>query len=396
MNYKDDFKLLSEVIYLDNAATTLKPKSVIESVSDYYENYSANAHRGDYDISHKVDEKIDETRELVSKFIGADKNEIVFTSGTTEGLNMILKGYFKDYLSSGDEILTTKAEHASLLLPIFDIAKEKNLKVSYINLEDDMSVTLEEVKKAITDNTKLIALSHITNVIADIRPIKEITKYAHERGILVLVDGAQSVPHMQVDVKDLDVDFMCFSAHKMLGPTGVGVIYGKYDLLNNMKPIITGGGMNASFDSLMNVDFKDAPEKFEAGTPNIAGIIGFIDAIKYLNNIGMENVHNTEIELKKYLVDELSKLDNIIIYNKDIKTGVVTFNVEGVFAQDVAAYLNKKGICVRVGTHCAKALSEVLGVKNTIRVSLYFYNTKDDVDKLVSALKNDNILYESL
>lgn len=398
MNFMKDFVLLKKnITYLDNSATTLKPSCVIDEVLDYYENYSANANRGDYDISLKVDEKINETRRKVKDFINAKNSyEIVFTHGTTEGLNMIIKGFLKDYLRPNDEVLTTKAEHASLLLPLFEVIKETNSKLNYINLENDLSVTLENVKKAVNKNTKAIIISHITNVIGDVRPIKEITNFAHENGIVVIVDGAQSVPHQKIDVTDLDIDFLAFSAHKMLGPTGVGILYGKEKYLSDMNPLITGGGMNSYFDSLMNTEYKQIPTKFEAGTLNIAGIIGFSKAIDYLNKLNMDDIHKYEVDLKKYMIDELSKLKNIVIYNKDIKNGIVTFNVDGVFAQDVASYLNKKNICVRVGSHCAKALSEVLGVKNTCRASLYFYNTKEDVDKLVKALDNDNIIYESI
>lgn len=398
MDFKKDFPMLSSKIsYFDNAATTFKPRSVINSVSDYYENYCANAHRGDYDISRIVDDKLLEVRKKTAKFINAEKTEeIVFTSGATEGLNLVIKGFFKDYLKSGDEVLITKAEHASLVLPWFEVAGKNGAIINYIDLESDLSVTMENVKKAITKKTKVISLAHITNVIGDIRPIKEICEYAHKLGIIVLVDGAQSVPHDKVDVRNMDIDFLTFSAHKMLGPTGVGVLYGKEKYLKQVNPIITGGGMNAFFDSLMNVGYKELPEKLEAGTQNIAGILGFGAAIDYINELGIDNVHKYEVDLKKYMIEKMSKLKNITIYNKDIENGIVTFNVEGVFAQDVALYLNKKNICVRVGNHCAKILSEVLGVKNTCRASLYFYNTKEDVDKFVEALDNDNILYESL
>lgn len=398
MNFKEDFPMLRDnLTYLDNCATTLKPNSVIDEVSNYYRNYCANAHRGDYDISRIVDDKISSVREKVRKFINASSSsEIVFTSGATEGLNMVIKGFFKDYLKAGDEVLTTKAEHASLILPWFDVVNKNGAIINYIDLEDDLTVTMDNIKKAINKNTKVISLAHITNVIGDVRPIKEICNYAHKQGIIVLVDGAQSVPHEKIDVKDMDIDFLTFSAHKMLGPTGVGILYGKEKYLKQVKPLIEGGGMNAFFDSLGNVEYKELPEKLEAGTQNIAGILGFGTAIDYLNELGMENVHKYEVDLKNYMVEKMSKLQNITMYNEKIKNGIVTFNVEGVFAQDVAAYLNKKGICVRVGNHCAKILSEVLGVKNTCRASLYFYNTKEDVDKLIEALDNDNILYESL
>ena len=398
MDYKKDFPILNnDIIYFDNAATTLKPQCVIDEVVDYYKNYSANAHRGDYKISQIVDDKLNLARQKVKEFINADeKEEIVFTSGATESLNIIIKGFLKNYLKSQDEILTTKAEHASLVLPLFNITKQNGAIVKYITLDDNLKVTLENVKKSITNKTKAIVLSHVTNVLGDIRPIKEICYYAHKLGIIVIVDGAQSIPHEKVDVKDLDVDFLVFSAHKMLGPTGVGVLYGKEKYLRQVSPLIEGGGMNAFFDSLGNVEYKELPEKLEAGTQNLAGILGFSKAIDYINSIGIENIKQREIELKKYMIEKLSKLKNIIIYNKEALNGIITFNVKDVFSQDVAAYLDKNNICVRVGNHCAKILSEVLGVKNTCRVSLYFYNTKEEIDKIVELLDNDNILYESL
>lgn len=398
MNFKKDFPMLSsDIVYLDNAATTFKPNSVIDEICDYYKNYCANYSRSDYDIGLKVDDKINLVRKKVAKFINAKSdNEIIFTSGTTHSLNMIVKCFFENYLEENDEILTTKAEHASLLLPWFNVCKKKNAKINYIKLEDNLTVSLENVKKAITDKTKVISLAHITNVIGDIRPIKEIVKLAHEKGILVVIDAAQSVPHQKLDVTNLDADFIAFSAHKMLGPTGVGVLYAKEKYLNIMEPFIYGGGMNAYFDSLMNLGYKELPYKFEAGTLNIAGIIGFGKAIDYIEKLGIEDIHKYEVDLKKYLVEKLSTLKKIVIYNKNVPNGIVTFNIDNVFAQDVASYLNKKNICIRVGSHCAKTLYEELGVKNTCRVSLYFYNTKEDIDKLVEALSNDNILYESL
>ncbi len=393
VNFKEDFSMLKTgIVYLDNCATTLKPNSMIDEVVNYYKNYSANAHRGDYDISRKVDEKYEGTRDKVAKFINAEKSdEVIFTSGTTESLNMIIKGFFTNYLKTGDEILTTKSEHASLILPWFEVVKKNGARISYVDLASDLSVTMENIKKKVNKHTKVISLAHITNVIGDIRPIKEICNYAHKRGILVVVDGAQSVPHQKIDVQDLDLDFLAFSAHKMLGPTGVGVLYGKERYLSKLSPLIVGGGMNAFFDSLMNVEYKDLPEKLEAGTPNIAGVIAFSKAIDYLTMLGTQNVHKYEVDLKKYLVDKLSKLNHVIIYNKDIPNGIITFNVDGVPSKKVASYLNEKDICVRVGSHCAKTLSEVLGVKNTCRASLYFYNTKEDVDKLVEALSSDEI-----
>ena len=398
MDFKKDFPMLNNnIIYFDNSATTLKPISVIKEVSNYYKKYSSNSSRADYTIGTIVDEKILNVRKKAKEFINAESTkEIIFTSGCTFGMNIITNGFFNYYLKTGDEVLTTKAEHASLLLPWFEVSKKTGAKIEYIDLNDDYTVSLDNIKKKVNKNTKVITLAHVTNVIGDIRPINKITRYAHERGILVIVDGAQSVPHEKIDVQDLDIDFLAFSAHKMLGPTGVGVLYGKQKYLDMTNPLVTGGGMNTYFDSLMNVEYKNNPTKFEAGTLNIAGIIGFSKSIDYLNKLGMDDIHKYEVDLKRYAIEKLSKLKNIIIYNKDISNGIITFNVDGVFAQDVASYLNKKNICIRVGSHCAKALSEVLGVKNTCRISLYFYNTKEDIDKLVEVLDNDNILYESL
>ena len=386
--------LEKSLIYFDNAATTFKPNQVINSVIDYYSNYTANAHRGDYDISYEVDTKYEGVRKKVKEFINAKKDEeIVFTSGTTQSLNMIVNGFFKDYLNDGDEVLLTKAEHASNILPWFNI--EKDIKIKYIELDNEL-VTLDNVIKSITPNTKVISLAHITNVIGDDRPIKEITDYAHKHNILVVLDAAQSAPHVKIDVEDLGVDFMGFSGHKMCGPTGIGVLYGKYELLNKLNPQNVGGGMNNDFESNMTYRYKELPYRLEAGTPNIEGVIGLGSAIDYINSIGINNIENYVSNLRSYAIDKLSKLKNIDIYNKDIKSSTIIFNVRGVHSQDTSTYLNKHGICVRAGNHCAKILKDEIGVTNTCRISLYFYNTKEDIDKLVEVLDNDNILRDSL
>ncbi len=393
--HREDFNILkTDIVYFDNGATTLKPYILSEAISDYYNNYSANAHRGDYDISLKVDTMYEKTRELVRKFINArSTNEIVFTSGTTDSLNKIIFGYFKDKLKENDEIIITKSEHASNVLPWFELKDSNNIKIKYIEL-DDLKVTLDNLKKVVTPKTKVISLAHITNVAGDIRPIKEIIKFAHENNILVIVDAAQSIAHMKVDVQDLDIDFMGFSAHKMYGPTGVGVIYGKEELLNNIKPIIFGGGMNASFSSDGVRIYDDLPQLLEAGTQNIAGVIGFGKIIEYLTNIGMDNIYKHEIELKNYLINELEKIDNIKIYNKHSESGIVAINYVDVFAQDLAIYLNKYHICVRAGNHCAKILKDEIGIKNTVRISLALYNTKEEIDYLIKVLKNPNLRNE--
>ena len=389
---RDDFNILNNnIIYFDNGATSLKPKCIADSISFYYNNYSANAHRGDYDLSLLVDNKYEGTRTLVKEFINARKNkEIIFTSGATDSLNKIIFGYFKNYLKEDDEVLLTKSEHASNILPWFELKDEINIKINYIPLTN-LEVTLDNVKNSITDKTKVISIAHITNVVGDIRPIKEIIEYAHSKNILVIIDGAQSVAHTKIDVQDLDIDFLAFSAHKMLGPTGVGVLYGKEELLNNIKPIIFGGGMNASFQFDGTRIYNEIPSLLEAGTPNIAGVIGFGEAIKYLNNIGMDNISNYEKDLKRYAINKLKNVNDIIIYNENSESGIITFNIKDIFAQDLAIYLNKYNICVRAGNHCAKILKDELGIKNTCRISLYFYNTKEEIDYLVNILNNKNI-----
>lgn len=388
--YRDDFPMLNkDIIYFDNGATSLKPKCVIDKIKDYYENYSANAHRGDYDISFKVDVEYENAREEVMNFINAKKKEeIVFTSGTTDSLNMIAFGFFQKYLEPSDEVLITTSEHASNVLPWFRLSKLIGCKVNFIPLDEDYHVTLDNVKKSITLNTKVISIAGVTNVIGDVRPIKEITRLAHERDIFVVVDGAQSVPHIKTDVQDLDIDFLAFSGHKMLGPTGVGVLYGKYEFLNDLEPVRVGGGMNESFDTVDSVYYKEIPTRLEAGTPNIAGVIGLGEAIRYIKKVGIDKIHEREIYLRNYLIEKLLPMEHIDIINLEADSGIVAFNVEGIFSQDVAYYLNKYNICVRAGNHCAKILKNAIGATNSLRVSLYFYNTETEIDEFVELLKN--------
>ena len=396
--YREDFPMLNkDIIYFDNGATSLKPKCVIEKIKDYYENYSANAHRGDYDISYKVDMEFENTRDEVVKFINSrKKEEIVFTSGTTESINMIANGFFANLLEPGDEILITTSEHASNVLPWFNLVKKYGCVINYIPLDDSFHVTMDNVRKSVTNKTKVIALAQITNVIGDVRPIKEITRFAHENDIFVVLDGAQSVPHLKIDVQELDVDFLAFSGHKMLGPTGVGVLYGKEKLLENMLPINMGGGMNESFDNPDSIYLKGLPTRLEAGTPNIAGVIGLGEAIRYLNKIGMNNIHDREIHLRNYLIEKLIKIPYIDIINLEADSGIVAFNVDNIFSQDVAIYLNKYNVCVRAGEHCAKNLKNATGVTNTVRVSLYFYNSEAEIDELVELLSNKNKIMDEM
>lgn len=387
-----DFPILNKtmqnhrLVYLDNAATTFKPTIVLDSIKDYYENYCANTHRGDYDIAHTADVKYDEARQIVANFIGADKNEVVFTAGASMSLNMIAYGYAK-FLHEGDEILITEAEHASNVLPWFTIAKEKGCIIRYIPLTKEGRLTIENVKKAMNNKVKVIAVAQVTNVLGFTVDIKSIAKIAHEHGAILVCDGAQSIPHFKVDVKDLDCDFLAFSGHKMCGPTGIGVMYGKFNLLKDMEPLMSGGGMNARFNMCGEVSLLLPPAKFEAGTQNIEGAIGLASAIKYLESIGMDNIENHEKELKKYAISKLKQLDNVILYNENAESGIITFNIKDVFAQDAATYFNSKGICVRSGQHCAKILIDFLGTVATVRASIYFYNTFEDIDALVEACK---------
>ena len=388
--------LRNDIIYFDNGATTFKPDSVIDAITDYYKNYSANAHRGDYTISYKVDVNYENARKKVADFINAEFDETIFTSGATESLNMIINGFFMHLLEPGDEVLITKSEHASNVLPWFKLVNTIGIKVNYIDLDENLHVTMDNVINSITDKTKVISIAGITNVVGDERPIDEICKFAHANNIFVVIDGAQLVPHKKVDVKKSDMDFLVFSGHKMCGPTGIGVLYGKKEFLEKLEPINMGGGMNESFDNPSEVYLKELPTRLEAGTPNIAGAIGLGAAIDYLNKIGMDNIFDYEKKLKAYLIDKLIKLPYIDIINLESDSGIVSFNIDGIFSQDVAFYLNKYNICVRAGNHCAKILKDETGVKNSLRVSLYFYNTYEEIDKLVNLLSDRNKIMKEM
>ena len=376
------------LIYFDNAATTFKPYSVIEACDKYYKEESANSHRGDYDLAFKVDTMVDEVREKVAKFFNARKIEIVFTSGCSMSMNLVAFGYGFKYLKKDDEILLTEAEHASNVLPWFKVSELTGAKIRYIPLTKEGRLTPENLRKVMNKNVKVVSVAEITNVLGFKNDIKELSKIAHEFGAILVCDAAQSAPHMEIDVKDLDCDFMCLSAHKMCGPTGIGVLYGKYELLKITDPFMTGGGDNARFDMCGNVAYLEPPAKFEAGTMNLAGIYGFGAAIDYLSNIGMDNIEKYEKELHDYAISKLKTIKDLIIYNESADSGIITLNYKGVFAQDEASYLNSHGICVRSGEHCAKLLKDILKVPATVRVSFYFYNTKEEIDALYETLKN--------
>lgn len=394
---RKDFPMISNnpnLIYLDSSATSFKPQCVIDAVNHYYCFENTNIHRGDYNISFNVSKQFDDTREVVRHFINAkDKKEIVFTNGASSSLNLVAYGYGMKYLTSDDVILTTQAEHASNILPWFHVSEKTGAKIEYIPLNDDATFNLELYKECFkkNKNIKVVSITHVSNVMGYIYPIKEITKIAHENGAVVSCDGAQSVPHVKTDVLDSDVDFLSFSSHKMCGPAGVGVLYGKYDLLQSMDAFMLGGGSNARFDNCGNILLKNAPDKFEAGTPCIEGVLGLKQAILYLESIGMDKIEEYGKELTQYCINELKKLDNVDVYNLTSESGIVTFNVKNVFSQDAAGYFNTKNIAVRSGNHCAKILLNVIKVSETIRASFYFYNTKQEIDEFVKVVKETTL-----
>jgi cysteine desulfurase / selenocysteine lyase len=387
-----DFPILNQpnqakVAFFDNASTTFKPRRVVEAMNRYYYTCSVNVGRGDYDLAHQADTMFDEARQRVAKFIQADPREVIFTSGTSMSINLIAYGYGKKFLKEGDEILLTQAEHASNVLPWFAIAKETGAVVNFIPLNEEGRLTADNVKKTMTSKTKIVSIAHVTNVMGFHVDIQSIAKVVHAGGAIILVDGAQSVPHLQTRVHDWDIDFLSFSGHKMCGPTGIGVLFGKYQLLEQMDPFLTGGGIATKFDTCGDITFIKPPHKFEAGTPAIAEAIGLGEACVYLTDIGLSKIEKYEHELRTYAIQHLKKLTNVDLYNPEAESGIITFNIKGVPSQDAATYLNSKGIAVRSGQHCAKILIDYLGVIATIRFSLNFYNTFEEVDRFVEAVK---------
>ena len=383
-----------DLIYFDSSATSYKPQCVIDTVVDYYTNNNCNIHRGDYTISYNVSKRFDDTRETVRHFINADSaKEIVFTNGASSSLNLVAYGYGLKFLKEGDVILTTQAEHASNILPWFRVCELTGARIEYIPLNEDATFDLEKFRECFDKfkNIRLVSITHVSNVMGYVYPIKEIAAFAHEHGAIVSVDGAQSVPHIKIDVQDMGCDFLSFSSHKMCGPAGAGVMYGKYELLQQMDAFMLGGGSNARFDNCGNILLKNAPDKFEAGTPCIEGVLGLDAAIKYLENIGMENIESYCRDLTHYFMEKLTKLDNVDVYNVSSESGIVTFNVKNVFAQDAAGYLNSQGISVRSGNHCAKILLNVIHVSETIRASFYFYNTREEIDRFIDVIRETTL-----
>ncbi|MCQ2087010.1 MAG: cysteine desulfurase [Bacilli bacterium] len=374
------------LVFLDNASTTFKPQRVIDAMTEYYTTFTANSHRGDYDLLYNMDVKVSEARKAIAKFINSEENEVVFTSGDTASINLVAFGYALKFLKKDDEILISETEHASNVIPWFKVAQMTGAKVKYIPLDENNKITPENVKKVVCSATKICSVAQVGNVLAHEVDVKNIAKIVHEVGGIMVVDGAQSVPHMKIDFKDLDCDFLAFSAHKMCGPTGIGALVGKYDLLDSMDAVFGGGGMNIGFSTNGTCVALNPPAKFEAGTMNLSGILGFKAAVEYLEEIGMDNVHKHDQELFDYAMSKLEDNENVIIYNKTSRNGIITFNVKNVFSQDEATLLNHKGIAVRSGQHCAKMIDEAIGTNATVRASFYLYTTKEDVDALVDAL----------
>ena len=384
----NDIKMQGKpLVYLDNSSTTFKPQCVIDEMNKYYTSETSNSHRGDYDLAYNTDRKILEARKTVAKFVNSEVNEVVFTGGDTLSLNMIAYSYGLKNLKEDDEIVVSIGEHASNLLPWFNVSKLTKAKIVYAPLDEDGKLDEQRLKEVLNNRTKVVSLAHVGNVMGYRLNIKEIAKICHEIGAILVVDGAQSVPHFKTDFKGWDIDFLCFSGHKMCGPTGVGCLIGKKHLLDELDPLIVGGGMNENFTRPNNMIPFEAPEKFEAGTLNIAGILGLKVAIDFLSSIGMDNIEAHERVLKEYAVSRLKDSD-VILYNAKSPSGILTFNMPNIFAQDEATYLNYKGIAIRSGQHCDKLLNEYLGVPATCRASFYLYTTKEEVDVLIDNLLN--------
>lgn len=388
---KKDFPLLenNKITYLDSGATTQKPIQVINALEEFYKRYNANPHRGAYSLSMEATEIYEDTRTKIAKFINAKhREEIIFSKNATESLNLIAYSYGIENLKEQDEVVISIMEHHSNLVPWQMVTKTTGSELKYMDINDEFELSDEEIESKITDKTKIVGITHISNVTGTINNVKKIIKYAHKKGAVVIVDASQSIPHMKIDVQDLDADFLVFSGHKMLAPLGIGVLYGKKELLNKMTPFLMGGDM-IEYVYEQETTFAPLPNKFEAGTQNVEGVIGLGASIDYIENLGYDKIQEIEQEIVLYARKELSKLDFITLYitpNKENHSGVISFNINSVHPHDVASILDSEGVCVRSGNHCAQPLMRFLGIDSTCRASFYFYNTKEDVDKLVAAL----------
>lgn len=375
-----------DLVYLDSTATSQKPLPVLEAVDEYYRKHNSNVHRGVHTLGTRATDLYEGAREKVRAHINAKSTaEIIFTRGTTASLNLVAQSYARQNLKEGDEIVITPMEHHSNIIPWQQAAKFTGATLTYLPLQEDGTISLEDVKQTITTNTKIVAITHVSNVLGTINPIKEIAKIAHEHGAVIVVDGAQAAPHSQIDVQDLDCDFYAFSGHKMCAPTGIGVLYGKQELLENMEPIEFGGEM-IDFVYSHDATWKDLPWKFEGGTPIIAGAIGLGAAIDFLNEIGMEQIEAYENKLISYALERLSEIEGLTIYGPKERAALITFNLDSIHPHDVSTVLDSQGIAIRAGHHCAQPLMKWLDVIATARASFYLYNTKEEVDRLVDGL----------
>lgn len=399
MDYKKDFPIFKnrDIVYLDSAATTQKPKYVIDKVNEFYETLNANPHRGAYSLSMDATEAYESTREKISKFIGARyKEEIIFTKNASEALNLIAYSYGLDNLLPDDEVVLSIMEHHSNLVPWQYVTRKTGSKLNYMYINENYELDDCEIKNKITNKTKIVAITHISNVLGTVNKVKKIIKYAHKMGAIVVVDGSQSIPHMKIDVQDLNADFFVFSGHKMFAPLGIGVMYGKREILNKMQPFLRGGDM-IEYVYEQKTTFAPLPNKFEAGTQNVEGVVGLGAAIDYIESIGYDKINKIEQELYNKAICELKKLDFIELYipsNKENHSSVISFNVKGVHPHDVASILDSYGVCVRSGNHCAQPLLRYMGVDSTCRMSFSIYNTEDDILRLVISLKKAYNMFE--
>jgi len=396
-----DFPILQEkvngkrLIYLDNTATTQKPDVVIDAMNEYYKKGNANVHRGVHLLAQRATEAYERAHEIVALFINASFEEVIFTKGTTESINLLAYS-LAHTLQKGDEIVLSEMEHHSNIVPWQQVAKWKGAKIKYIPLTTDFRLDMEKAKELITEKTRIVSVAHMSNVLGTINPVKELANFAHNVGALMIVDAAQSVPHLHVDVKDLDCDFLCFSGHKMLGPTGIGVLYGKKEHLETMEPFLFGGDMISEV-TYEDATWNDLPWKFEAGTPNIAEAVGLAKAIEYLQKIGMENIRAHDIYLTSYALEQLTKINRVtIIGPKDTENrgAIISFTVENIHPHDLAEILNRHGIAVRGGHHCAMPLHQKLGLTGTTRASFYVYNTKEDIDTMITAIQEAQEIFK--
>lgn len=391
MDFKKDFPLLMnrEIAYLDSGATAQKPEFVINAIKEFYEKYNANPHRGAYSLSIEATEAYENTRIKIAKFINARyPEEIIFSKNATESLNLLAYSYGLENLKENDEICISIMEHHSNLVPWQKVCKSTGSKLNYMYINDEFEISDEEIESKITDKTKIVGITHVSNVLGTINNVNKIIKYAHKRGAIVIVDASQSIPHMKIDVQALDADFLVFSGHKMMAPLGIGVLYGKRELLNKMTPFLMGGDM-IEYVYEQETTYAPLPNKFEAGTQNVEGVIGLGAAIDYIENLGYDKIREIEEEVVDYAITELRKLDYIDLYltpNRENHFGVISFNIKGIHPHDVASILDANNVCVRSGNHCAQPLLRSMGIDSTCRASFYFYNTKEDVDKLVMAL----------